>query len=53
MLVSRSVQKCEATAAQIKAATGNDQVTYIMYDLSLMAQVQQVGQFLAMTGWTC
>jgi NAD(P)-dependent dehydrogenase (short-subunit alcohol dehydrogenase family) len=48
VLVSRSVQKCEATAAQIKAASGNDQVTYIAGDLSLMAQVQQVAeQFLA------
>ena len=47
MLVSRSAQKCEATATQIKAATGNDQVTYIAGDLSLMAQVRQVAeQFL-------
>lgn len=48
VLVSRSAQKCEATAAEIKAATGNDQVTFIAGDLSLMAQVRRVAeQFLA------
>src|SRR5215213_4253572 len=48
VLVSRSAQKCEAAAAQIKAASGNDQVSYIAGDLSLMAQVRQVAeQFLA------
>jgi NAD(P)-dependent dehydrogenase (short-subunit alcohol dehydrogenase family) len=48
VLVSRSAQKCEATAAQIRSATGNDQVSYIAGDLSLMAQVRQVAeQFLA------
>src|SRR5829696_36027 len=48
VLVSRSAQKCEAAAAQIKASTGNDAVTYIAGDLSLMAQVRQVAeQFLA------
>jgi retinol dehydrogenase-12 len=48
VLVSRSAQKCEAAAVQIKASTGNDAVTYIAGDLSLMAQVRQVAeQFLA------
>ncbi len=48
VLVSRSVQKCEATVAQIKASTGNDQISFIAGDLSLMAQVRQVAeQFLA------
>jgi len=48
VLVSRSAQKCEAAAAQIKASSGNNEVTYIAGDLSLMAQVRQVAeQFLA------
>lgn len=48
VLVSRSAQKCEATAAQIRASTGNDQITFIAGDLSLMAQVRHVAeQFLA------
>jgi NAD(P)-dependent dehydrogenase (short-subunit alcohol dehydrogenase family) len=44
VLVSRSAQKCAATAAQIKAATGNPEVSYIAGDLSLMAQVQQIAE---------
>jgi NAD(P)-dependent dehydrogenase (short-subunit alcohol dehydrogenase family) len=48
VLVSRSAQKCETTAAQIKAASGNDKVSYIAGDLALMAQVRMVAeQFLA------
>ena len=48
VLVSRSAQKCASTVAQIKASTGNDQITFIAGDLSQMAQVRQVAeQFLA------
>lgn len=48
VLVSRSAQKCAATVAQVKASTGNDQITFIAGDLSLMAQVRRVAeQFLA------
>jgi NAD(P)-dependent dehydrogenase (short-subunit alcohol dehydrogenase family) len=48
VLVSRSAEKCAAVAAQIKAATGNQDVTYIAGDLSRMSQVRGVAeQFLA------
>jgi NAD(P)-dependent dehydrogenase (short-subunit alcohol dehydrogenase family) len=48
VLVSRSAEKCAAVAAQIKATTGNGDVTHIAGDLSLLSEVRQVAaQFLA------
>ena len=48
VLVSRSAAKCEQAVAQIKAETGNRQVSYLAGDLSSMAQVQSVAErFLA------
>jgi NAD(P)-dependent dehydrogenase (short-subunit alcohol dehydrogenase family) len=48
VLVSRSAAKCADAAAQIKAQTGSDKVSYIAGDLSSMAQVRAVAdEFLA------
>lgn len=48
VLVSRSADKCASVAAQIKAQTGNDKVSFIAGDLSSTAQVRSVAErFLA------
>jgi NAD(P)-dependent dehydrogenase (short-subunit alcohol dehydrogenase family) len=48
VVVSRSAAKCAEAVTQIKAQTGNNQVTYLAGDLSGMAQVRSVAeQFLA------
>jgi len=41
VIVSRSAEKCAATVAQIKRATGNQNVEFIAADLSTRAGVQQ------------
>ena len=51
VLVSRSAAKCAEAVANIKAQTGNDQVSYLAGDLSSMAQVHTVAeQFQAQHG---
>jgi NAD(P)-dependent dehydrogenase (short-subunit alcohol dehydrogenase family) len=41
VIVSRSKERCEAVAAEIKKSTGNPNIEYIASDLSVMADVRQ------------
>ncbi|MBL8045750.1 MAG: SDR family oxidoreductase [Anaerolineales bacterium] len=42
--VGRNAEKCRTTAEQIRAATGNAQVSFIVADLSTQAGVRQVAE---------
>jgi retinol dehydrogenase-12 len=42
VVVSRNEQKCRATVERIQTETGNEHVTYMQADLSLMADVRQL-----------
>src|SRR5512137_2337610 len=42
--VGRNPQKCADAAQQIKAATGNAKVEFLMADLSVQAQVRQLAE---------
>lgn len=49
VLISRSRQKCEDTAARIRAATGNPDVRFLTADLSVQAEVRRVAAELLAT----
>jgi NAD(P)-dependent dehydrogenase (short-subunit alcohol dehydrogenase family) len=42
VLVGRNQAKAEATVSEIRLATGNDQLSYVLGDLSVLAEVRRV-----------
>ena len=46
ILLSRSAERCQATAERIRRETGNPEVDFVAADLSLLAEVRRAGKEL-------